>query len=111
MQLTKKKAEIIVGAGIRDIHILITAAKMYKSIFTDPKTKAIARTILGDEVYKSTMDMFARMGHLDKYLTEAYKQDRDANKYLNEIEGLTHIEEMAAKVIEASTEIQKQYTT
>lgn len=110
MKLTKKKAEIVVEAAIRDVHILITAARMYKSLFTDPKTKQVARDILGDEVYKSTMDMFARMGHLDRYLVDSYKEEIKTRKYLRSLDGLTHIEEMAAQVVEASSEIQKKYT-
>ena len=109
MQLTKKKAEIIASASIRDVHIMITAANLYKSIFNDPKTKQAIRKVLGEEGFKSAKEMYAKIAHIDKILTTIYAEDQGGAKYLKSVNGLTHIEEMAAKVGDASIQIQQAY--
>ena|SRR5574343_274203 len=110
MKLTKKKAEIVVGAAIRDVHILITAANLYKSVFADPKTKQVARGILGDDGLKSIKEMYSKIAHIDKILTTLYSEDKDGAKFLKSVNGLTHIEEIAAKIGDASIQIQKEYS-
>lgn len=107
MKLTKKKRIVAASAAIRDIHILSQSIKHYKSLFDSFKPEI--REIIGPDAVTSVQTIFAKSSHIDNVLTEIYKSNQSASVYLSDTNGLTHIEEIAAQVIDAMNQIQKQY--
>jgi hypothetical protein len=98
MKLTKKKKMLIASAAIRDIQILSVAMLQYKPLLND--LKPFIRDVLGEDATKSLYNGLANLNHVNITLNEIYKMNRQAEKYLNDINGLTHVEEISTQVLE-----------
>jgi hypothetical protein len=98
MKLTKKKKAYIASAAVRDIQILSVAMLQYKSILTE--LKPFIRDVLGEDATKSLYNGLANLNHVNITLNDIYKMNRQAEKYLNDINGLTHVEEISTQVLE-----------
>ena len=107
MKLTKKKKAYIASAAVRDIQILSVAMLQYKSILTE--LKPFIRDVLGEDVTKSLYNGLANLNHVNITLNEIYKADRQAEKYLSDKDGLTHIEEISTQVLEELQKIIAKY--
>jgi Ribonuclease G/E len=107
MKLTKKKKMLIASAAIRDIQILSVAMLQYKPLLND--LKPFIRDVLGEDATKSLYNGLANLNHVNITLNEIYKADRQAEKYLNDTEGLTHIEEISTQVLEKMNEVIANY--
>jgi hypothetical protein len=107
MKLTKKKKAYIASAAVRDIQILSVAMLQYKSILTE--LKPFIRDVLGEDATKSLYNGLANLSHVNITLNEIYKMNREAEKYLNDTEGLTHIEEISTQVLEQLQNIIANY--
>jgi len=97
MKLTKKKKAYIASAAVRDIQILSVAMLQYKSILTE--LKPFIRDVLGEDATKSLYNGLANLNHVNITLNEIYKMNKQAEKYLGDINGLTHIEEISTLVL------------
>lgn len=107
MKLTKKKKAYIASAAVRDIQILSVAMLQYKSILTE--LKPFIRDVLGEDATKSLYNGLANLNHVNITLNDIYKSDRQAEKYLGDTEGLTHIEEISTQVLEELQNIIAKY--
>lgn len=107
MKLTKKKKMLIASAAIRDIQILSLSILQYKSIASE--LKPIIRDEFDEDVAKAIFNIFANSNLLNSKLNEIYSKDKQANQYLQDVDGLTHLEEMSTRVLEKMNEVINQY--
>ncbi len=107
MKLTKKKKMLIASAAIRDIQILSVAILQYKPLLND--LKPFIRDVLGEDATKSLYNGVANLNHVNITLNEIYRTNKYAEKYLNDTEGLTHIEEISTQVLEQLQKIIANY--
>ena len=107
MKLTKKKKMLIASASIRDIQILSLAILQYKSNCS--QLKPIIRDEFDEDVSKAIFNIFANSNLLNSKLNEIYAKDKQANQYLQDVDGLTHLEEMSSQVIDKMNEVIATY--
>lgn len=107
MKLTKKKKMLIASASIRDIQILSLAILQYKSNCS--QLKPIIRDEFDEDVSKAIFNIFANSNLLNSKLNEIYAKDKQANQYLQDTNGLTHLEEMSSQVIDKMNEVIASY--
>jgi hypothetical protein len=107
MKLTKKKKMLIASAAIRDIQILSLSILQYKSIASE--LKPIIRDEFNEDVSKAIFNIFANSNLLNSKLNEVYSRDKQANQYLQDADGLTHLEEMSTQVLEKMNEVIANY--
>lgn len=107
MKLTKKKKAYIASATIRDVQILAVAMLQYKPLLTE--LKPFIRDVLGEDATKSLYNGIANLNHVNLTLNNIYKLNREAEKYLNDKDGLTHIEEISTQVLEELQKIIAKY--
>ena len=107
MKLTKKKKMLIASAAIRDIQILSLSILQYKSICSE--LKPIIRDEFNEDVAKAIFNIFANSNLLNSKLNEIYSMDKQANQYLQNVDGLTHLEEMSTQVLEKMNEVIASY--
>jgi hypothetical protein len=107
MKLTKKKKAYIASAAVRDIQILSVAMLQYKSILTE--LKPFIRDVLGEDATKSLYNGLANLNHVNITLNDIYKMNRQAEKYLGDANGLTHIEEISSQVLDELKNIIAKY--
>ena len=66
--------------------------------------------LIGEDNTRSIQNIFANASFLNNQLTEIYKKENNASKFLNQdVNGLSHMDEMALQVIEKGKEIIKNY--
>ena len=92
---------------IRDIHLHVLAVKQYQSLFREFKPYCVE--LIGEGHTKAIQNIFANASFLHGGLTEIYRNEKDASKFLAEQHGISHIEEMALQVVEKGQEIINNY--
>ena len=107
MKLTRKKKAIIASAAIRDIQILSLSILQYKSICSE--LKPLIRDDFNEDICKAIFNIFANSNMLNSKLNEIYKSNKESAKYLTNMDGLTHIEEMSSQVIDKMNEVIATY--
>lgn len=107
MKLTRKKKAIIASAAIRDIQILSLSILQYKSICAE--LKPLIRDDFNEDICKAIFNIFANSNLLNSKLNEIYKVNKESTKYLTNLDGLTHIEEMSSQVIDKMNEVINTY--
>lgn len=88
------------------MHVL--AVKQYQTMFKE--FKPYCADLIDDNSIKAIQNIFANASFLNNQLTEIYKKENNASKFLNQdVNGLSHIEEMALQVVEKGQEIIDNY--
>lgn len=107
MKLTRKKKIIIASAAIRDIQILSLSILQYKSICSE--LKPLIRDDFDEEISKAIFNIFANSNMLNNKLNEIYKANKESAKYLTNLDGLTHLEEISTRTLEKMNEVIATY--
>ena len=107
MKLTRKKKAIIASAAIRDIQILSLSILQYKSICAE--LKPLIRDDFDEEISKAIFNIFANSNLLNSKLNEIYKANKESAKYLTNMDGLTHLEEISTRTLEKMNEVIASY--
>lgn len=107
MKLTRKKKAIIASAAIRDIQILSLSILQYKSICAE--LKPLIRDDFNEDICKAIFNIFANSNLLNSKLNEIYKANKESAKYLTNLDGLTHLEEISTLTLEKMNEVIASY--
>jgi hypothetical protein len=104
MRLTKKKKIDAMAENIRNAHALAKAM-----MFSLQMVKENLNLIENPEDVKCLKEMTPKVNYFIKRMNDTYNSEVNARRFIKEENGISHLDEISLRIIEATEEVLKNY--